>query len=305
MTEGLITSRMINPTEPVEDIQWVAPGFAARGYLTVLAGQAGIGKSTLALQVAAAVGTPEAPALYLDIENGPTHLRRLTQAMELDAGVDLVDMHGLALTETETLDRLTAELLGRGIAALARHGVMGAPLVVLDSLRRFAPGRSENSSDDMAPYVASLTTLARRTQAALLLIHHASSKPDAPPLRGSTAIQDQADIVLTLTEHREAIKLACAKCRPAATPAPIYYQRRLDPLRLVQIDTPSASRAKARESCEEEVLAALADGPLSISEAARRIGRNPTDRTVRRALVSLEREGAIVRRNDKTYLLVA
>ena len=62
--------------------------------------------------------------------------------------------------------------------------VTGAEFVVLDALRRLTPGLDEDSSRDMAPVIADLANLARDLYVAVLLLHHQSSKPNAPPSRG-------------------------------------------------------------------------------------------------------------------------
>ncbi len=149
---GIIAARIIDLSETPPPIDWTIPGIAARGYLTVLAGQAEVGKSTLALQLAEQAGGPETPALYLDSENEPEHLQRLARQLRLDSErVQTVDIRGLALSDAQTVDALGRELLGIGIASLARHKALGAPLVVIDSLRCFAPGLSENSSERHGP----------------------------------------------------------------------------------------------------------------------------------------------------------
>lgn len=295
-TAGMIASRTIDVTEPPIPIDWTIPGVAARGYLTVLAGQAGIGKSTLALQLAEQAGSSQAPSLYLDSENGPDHLRRLSDRLDIDPErVTLVDMGGIALSDPEHVETLGRELLGIGIASLARHRVMGTPVVVIDSLRRMAPGLSENSSDDMAPYIASLSSLARDTRTAVLLIHHRSSKSDAPTLRGSTAIEDQAGMVLTLTASGELLKLApTLKFRASAPPAPRYY--RWHKGRLIDADAPS------RAGCAEAVMRELSSGDrLKRTDIAARIGRSSKDGTLRRTLASLTEDGSVVAHDDGTY----
>ena len=262
---GIITSRLIDESEPVAPISWVIPGFAARGYLTILAGRAGTGKSTLALQYGAELERETGlRALYLDIENGEGHLRQLTSLMGIVGKVDLVDMSGYSLTDAETLEQLTREVFGRGIATMARHGLPGSPLVVIDSLRRFAPGMSENSSDDMAPYIADLTTFAKRTRAAVVLIHHASTKNDAPAMRGSSAIEDQADNVLILRRHRGVFELAATdKFRAGLKPAPVYYSRESAPhWRWVQTSAPvSTERDAPVAEPLEDALRSLAASP--------------------------------------------
>jgi replicative DNA helicase len=74
----------------------------------------------------------------------------------------------------------------------------GAELVILDSLRRLAPGVREDRSDDMAPIMRDIANLARKHDVAIVLIHHKSSKPNAATVRGSSAIEDQADLVFSL-----------------------------------------------------------------------------------------------------------
>lgn len=258
---GIITSRLIDESEPVAPISWVIPGFAARGYLTILAGKAGTGKSTLALQYGAELEQRTGlRALYLDIENGEGHLRQLTQLMGIAGLVDLVDMHGYSLTDADTLAQLTREVLGRGIATMAQRGIPGSPLVVLDSLRRFAPGKSENSSDDMAPYIADLTTFAKSTRAAVVLIHHASTKNDAPAMRGSSSIEDQADNVLILRRSRGAFELAATdKFRAGPKPEPVSHRRESEPhWRWVQTDTPPKDRDAPASDALGDALDALA-----------------------------------------------
>ena len=55
-------------------------------------------------------------------------------------------------------------------------------LVMLDSLRQFAPRKDENSSNDMAPYISGLSKLAEVTGCAIVLLHHFSEAmlPAAP-----------------------------------------------------------------------------------------------------------------------------
>lgn len=229
----LITSRLIDPTREPEPIAWAVPDFAAHGYLTVLAGVAGVGKSQLALWLAAQAAHAGTPALYLDAENGPDHLIRLAHAMALPPGlVGLVDMAGVSLSDAATLRRVVSEVMARSFARYFRHERFDGPLVVLDSLRRFAPGLSENSSDDMAPYVASLQAFARSTRAAVVLIHHASGKPEAPSMRGSSAILDQCDMAFGLSERSDRLRLAVieGKFRIGPQPPEAWLERRLDPL---------------------------------------------------------------------------
>ncbi len=104
----------------------------------------------------------------------------------------------------------------------------GAKLLVLDSLRRLAPGMREDKSDDAAPVMAALAEVARATNCAVVVIHHRSTKPNAADVRGSSVLEDQADIVFVLErvnrdpEGRTRRKLRCLKMRPDIEPEPIW-----------------------------------------------------------------------------------
>jgi AAA domain len=300
----IIASRALDLSEPPEPIAWIVDGFAARGYLTVLAGVAGTGKTRLALQLAAEAGTPDNPSIYFDRENGPSQLRRLSESMAVaDGSVTLIDMQGLSLTSETILAQLRRELLGIGIATLIRRGTMGTPLIVFDSLRSFAPGLSENSSDDMAPYVGRIAELARATSTAVVLIHHASPKPDAPSLRGSSAITDQCDMAFSLSRRADGLTLAVAdhKFRIGREPAPVYFREQQSPLRLSRTNAPTPTTARA--AIAQGILAALGAERLSRSAIAERVGRSPKDGTVGNALRELAKDGSIVRNDDATYSL--
>ena len=203
--QPILSARTIDPSEPPSPIDWVIPNFAARGYVTLLAGVAGVGKSSLMLQQAHAVARRVGvSALYLDIENGPDQLKRLHATMALTpSAVEMVDMSTLALSDAGTLAQLQRELIGRGIARMAVDATdyIAASIVVVDSLRRFAPNLGENSNDDMAPYLASLADLARVTRTPVVVIHHASDKSESS-YRGASAILDQVDMAFALTEPR-------------------------------------------------------------------------------------------------------
>jgi ABC-type glutathione transport system ATPase component len=139
----LSESRVIDTAEAIEPVPWVVPDFAASGCLTILAGTAGIGKTTLALQLAAEVGTRQSPSLYLDVENGPAQLRRFVQSMDLEPdSVNLWDMQGVALNDRATVEQLQEELLGRGIvrnpsARCARLVTPVRPRSLGEQLRRY------------------------------------------------------------------------------------------------------------------------------------------------------------------------
>ena len=185
---------------PDEPPDYVLEPLAAKGALTLLVGKRSSYKTFVALLAGARchtgggnlAGLRCAPArtLYVDAENGARLMRRRFTT----AGITT---DGLLVADGTRI-RLPAglKLLRELVQATASE------FVILDALRRLTPGLDEDSSRDMAPVMADLADLARDLHVAILLLHHQSSKPGAPPSRGSSAIEDQADVVMRLMRYR-------------------------------------------------------------------------------------------------------
>jgi hypothetical protein len=233
-------------------IEWAVENFAARGALTLLAAPTSSGKTWLALQLAGGIATGAevaglschaGRALYVDGENGPAIIAARARAAAIDPeSFVYVDGAGLELERAD----VQAELAD----ALRYHG---ATFVVLDSLRRLAPSVREDSSDDTARLLGALARLARETGAAILLQHHRSTKGGAAAVRGSSAIEDQSDVVFALAgKIGSRQRLEARKFRLGRNPDPLVLRFRDDPPGFV------AERGSAQASLAREV-AALAD----------------------------------------------
>lgn len=184
--------------DAAEPLPWIVEPLAARGYLTVLVGRPEAFKSWLMLMLGHQVHSgggelgglscSEGVALYVDAENGARLMGARHELAHIPAD-------GLLVADGTKL-RLPAH------AASLRGWVeqTGATLVVLDSLRRVAPGMRENESDDTTPVMAALADLAREADCAVVAIHHRSTKRNAEDVRGSSVLEDQADVVWVL-EH--------------------------------------------------------------------------------------------------------
>lgn len=202
---------------------------AIDGFLTLLNGRRGEHKSWLAQfacrgvhcdQPVGPLGQRAGRALYLDAEGGRRLMARRFVTAGMDAGAfKYADGVGLRLPrDTEQVRMLAAHV--------------GANLIVLDSLRRLAPDMKENDSDSAAPVIAALATLAREHGCAVIAIHHRSVKPGAPNSRGSSALEDQADICWQLEkvhgdpERRTRRRLRCTKMRCDEEPPAVWLQFR-------------------------------------------------------------------------------
>lgn len=231
-----------------EPIAWAVEGFAALGVLTMLAASTATGKTWLALQLADGVARGGQAAglrcllgrpLYLDAENGPAIIGRRLRDADLSPDLAYLDMSGARLDRPEDHVELVDAI---------RH--FGATFVVLDSFRRLAPGVREDSSDSAAQFIGGLAQVARETHAAILLQHHRSTKPGAATVRGSSAIEDQTDVLFTMAKVTGgAHQLAAAKFRLGRKPDPLTLRFQDEPPRFVA--------AEARDSAKGALVTGL------------------------------------------------
>jgi len=154
----------------------------------------------------------------------------------------------------------------------------------------------------MGPVMAGLATIARDTGAALILIHHQGGSDK--PYRGSTAIWDQSDALLSLQRGGEdgivglRVRGDYGRMKFAPTPADRWLKR--DPFtgRLSSssaIVLPPAPKAARRDEVKAEALAALP--AKSMREVARRLDRHEADSTLMAAWRELRDDGEIVQIN--------
>jgi hypothetical protein len=213
-----------------DPLPYVIEPLAVRGVLTALVAKHSTFKSFLAMALAARChqlatrGATEgedyaglrcepAVALFVDAENGARLMGRRFKATGIPADGMLV-ADGSRLWLPKDIDTLRALIKATG-----------AKLVILDALRRLTPGLNEDSSQDMTPVMAALVNLARKLDVAIVLLHHQSSKPGAPPSRGSSAIEDQADIAFRMKRYPgNRLKLwpLNGKFRIDAAPSPLW-----------------------------------------------------------------------------------
>jgi AAA domain len=221
-----LLDRFIDTSKPGPPVDWLIPGVAARGRLTLLSGRGGVGKTSLCLQFANVVG--------LRHTFGPPELRDYPERVMVYSAERVAGLHTLAHNVMHIGPESVKVFDGRGMNLAEDEGrdllevqlvLTRANFLVLDSLRQFAPGKSENSSDDMAPYVSGLQQIAERTGCAIVLIHHFNK---AGTSTGSVAIGTQADFTLNLdaTTTPDVLVLAPGeKWSLTAAPEPMFLRR--------------------------------------------------------------------------------
>lgn len=296
-------ARMLN--EPAPEIPWVVEDIFARGCLTLLPGREGVGKSlfAMALVVGVVTGEPAGPfattpgrVMVVDAENGESELHRRLRALGLAPGAE----RRLSIYTTEA-DDLLNDRTELEAAVFAER----PDLLIIDSLRSTWRGK-ENSSDESGPAVDYVRNLVRRVDCAGGLIHHAGKV--GIEYRGSTAIGAAAQVIVHVGRHQndpepDRFQLSNPKMRPAQRWRPKWIRLAVEMDAIVCLEEaepfvsdedPPAPKAPAREQVAPAVARILdaAAEPLTGAEIARRVGRDPKDRTVRRVLEALEERGA-------------
>lgn len=279
---------------------------AIDGRVTTLAGSRAERKSWLMIALCAGVSDggevagircEKGTALYVDAENGEREMAR--RFVNAGLGPDtfyVADGFGLHLPrDTPVLRELIT--------------ATKANLCILDSLRRLAPGVREDRSDDMAPVYAELSRLARDTHCALIVLHHRSTKFGAPDTRGSSAIEDQTDLLYVLEgmrgdpQRRMRKRLRCSKNRADVEPPPRWL--RFD--RIAGFMTVGESEPYEAEGDDEEEATPVAeqltqairelapevrkDGAWSPARLAEAVGRARDDWAFKQALGALLESG--------------
>lgn len=162
----------------------VLGGGLVPGSIALIGGEPGIGKSTLLLQVAAAVGAADHPALYVSAEESP-------QQIKLRA--DRLGIAGDAIM-------ISAETQVEVIIETARN--LHPSLVVIDSIQTIATeglGSAPGSVSQVRECTMQLMRLAKDQQLPILLIGHVTKDGT---VAGPRALEHIVDAVIYLEGER-------------------------------------------------------------------------------------------------------
>lgn len=171
-----------------EEVRWLWDGVIARGKITMVAGDPGLGKSFLTLDLAARatrggpwpVGSPGATepcsVLILSAEDDPGDTIR--PRLE-DAGADLasvlyierIDWPGGGQTHLPVLDR-DAEAIALSLVQMHQHLEHPPGLVVIDPISAYMGKIDSNNNADVRRVLGKLAMIAERFDVAMLCVTH-------------------------------------------------------------------------------------------------------------------------------------
>lgn len=302
----------LNPNREIKPVDWLVDGWVSKGDIVLLAGRAGGGKSTTAVDLALAVamGNGEgwmggkitnAPVIYLDEEAGPDEITRQFQRQSDGEISNLFIASGqrLRLDHPQSLDRLEHEI---------REKSPG--LIVLDTATHFWMGADANDAEQVASRFLPLFHLRDSYQTSFLILHHMRKPPgqgssDDPidRVRGSGAFVDQASTVWTQQRRPNTgfVDLTVCKRRGGVSDRTCRIERMETFNGKVRLSFAGESERKETESVQvEQVISRLLRESYTIRPVWRTMeiveachDEGFTERTTKRAIGSLTALGLI------------
>ena len=302
-------------------MEWAVTGVLPKGQVSMLAGAASAGKSTIATELAVAAAS-DGPASWLG-----QSIKNCGGVVAILAGEDPEGVFNARLAaldpEDDSRRMLPYHMDGRSLAELCAEltTTPDLSLVVVDPARKYFAG-DEDSSDAVSAFFGTLEGLAKHTGAAILVLHHlgknahpASLAGVREAIRGSAVWTDRPRVVLGIFHRQGVTTFGVVKHNiPPAYPmiAPMKLRRDPATLRHVPIiDTADISGPATGEDddLERAVLAAIVRITADGGRVRRRgndelwrhrapeidgIGRDP----IRRATDRLARDGLLADGDD-------
>ncbi len=226
----------------VDDLDVVLGGGIVRGSVTLLAGQPGIGKSTILLQLAAHVAKNQ-PVLYISGEESAHQVALRASRLGADA--------------SETLD-FAASTSANDIAATIQEGGYG--LVIVDSIQTMSLDEMTSAPGTVSQITNSSNVLIRAAKSAgsaVILVGHVTKEGS---IAGPKVLEHLVDVVLQFEGDRYGgFKVVrAAKNRFGSTSEAAIFEMYEQGLRVVE--NPSAALLAERQSADGSVVLATLEG---------------------------------------------
>lgn len=226
---------MTDLAEAVGNVEWLWKNFIPLEMITILAGDPGTSKSTLALWLCKLVteggewpdGNSRLPAnvIYVDAEAAQviTKQRCINMRMNTDR-IYVPNLGNDMLAQPDLNDDSHKEQLYNMVEEVRPE------LVVVDSLGGVKSGR-ENNKEDMQPTMLFLTRLVQNRKCAILVIHHLNKTKREEDeeiamnhLRGSGTIAQFARSIIFLSRKLQGTMLYVGKSNLSLKPDPLLLR---------------------------------------------------------------------------------
>lgn len=220
----------LRPLRDVEarPVDWLLPNLLARGEITILAGEAGAGKTTLALEIAHALTStdvtmgerPQAQArvVWLHFDHSEGRIREKYEATYGEEPAEAFMTPNMEKLEGAGMLRLTPENVPLWASMLK---AFGAECVIVDTMNDWLGCDDTDKEAKVRPLMNALRQLVEQTGVALLAIHHpnkASTLRRVTALANSYVFGAKADTVALLADPDDEpsateVVLRVVKCR--------------------------------------------------------------------------------------------
>lgn len=225
-----------------DDLDFVLGGGVLPGGVILIAGQPGIGKSTLLLQIASSIGKNN-PVLYASGEESASQVK--LRAERLGAS-DQESLHFVASTSADD------------IAATIRSAAYD--LVIIDSIQTLGLAEISSAPGTVSQITNSSNVIiraAKETNAAVILVGHVTKEGS---IAGPKVLEHLVDVVLQFEGDRYGgfKMLRAAKNRFGSTSEVAIFEMFEGGLRLVK--NPSAALLAERQNADGSVVLATMEG---------------------------------------------
>lgn len=223
------------------DVDNILGGGIVPASVVLIAGQPGIGKSTLLMQLAALIAR-QVPTLYVSGEESAGQVK--VRATRLGAGHEALDL----VSSTSADD----------IAATIRQGKY--KLVIVDSIQTLSMAELSSAPGSVGQITNSanvLTQAAKATGTALILVGHVTKEGS---IAGPKVLEHMVDVVLNLEGDRYGgfKVLRAIKNRYGSTNEVAIFE--MKDVGLVPVVNPSAALLEERQSTDGSVVLATLEG---------------------------------------------
>lgn len=264
------------------DVKWLWKDWLPRGFVSMLVGDPGIGKSMVALDIVDFItkgngwptsknSNPCGTVVWIDTEASQQLLRMRSKKMCVDRGsIYLPIISGDILGQIDIMNDTHRE------AVISLITSVRPSLIVVDSLGG-AHTRGENKFEEIAPIMKFFALVARDEDIAVLMTHHLNKgmMGESPEvslyrIRGSTAIPQFARSIMALEKVKDnEVKLRMIKSNLAKLVKPLTIIPAIDSDGdIIEIDykpyEPVPAKRNKQELCSEWMIQIMKDYPDGI-----------------------------------------
>jgi DNA repair protein RadA/Sms len=232
----------------ISDVDLVLGGGLVAASVSLIAGEPGIGKSTLIMQIAANIAKSGQKVLYISGEESAEQVAARAQRLGLSSA-------NLGIVSSTSTDDIAATIL---------NPKLELSLVIIDSIQTLACKEVSSATGSVSQVTNSthiLTQAAKATSTALIIVGHVTKEGS---LAGPKMLEHLVDVVLNLEGDRYGgfKMLRAVKNRYGSTTEAGIFS--MGPKGLEQVNNPSQALLSERQATDGSIVFAAIEGTRPI-----------------------------------------